>query len=81
MLMSLSDADAEICEYVVKPNTKIANTPIKDLEDFPRNAIIGGVIRGEKSFITIGDSIIRPYDKVVVFSRPEAVPEVEDFFN
>jgi trk system potassium uptake protein TrkA len=80
-LMSLSDADAEVCEYIAKPNTKIVNTPIKKLSGFPKGAIIGGVIRGEKSFIIIGDSIIRPNDRVVVFSRPEAIYQVETFFN
>lgn len=80
-LMSLSDAQAEVCEYIAKPNTKIVNTPIRDLNGFPKGAIIGGVIRGEESFITIGDSIIRPNDRVVVFSRPEAIYAVETFFN
>ncbi len=80
LLMSLSDADAEICEYIAKPDTKIVDTPIKNL-NFPAGAIIGGVIRGDEGFITMGDSIIRAEDRVVVFSRPEAVHDVETFFN
>ena len=80
-LMGLADADAEVCEYIAKPNTKIVNTPIKELRNFPKGAIIGGVIRGEESFITIGDSVIQPQDRVVVFSRPEAIYDVETFFN
>lgn len=80
MLMSLSDADAEIVEYIAKPNTKIIDTPIKDL-GFPNDAIIGGVIRGEEGFITVGDSVIQADDRVVVFSRPEAIHDVERFFN
>ncbi|MDX1520640.1 MAG: TrkA C-terminal domain-containing protein, partial [Anaerolineae bacterium] len=81
LVMNLSDADAEICEYIAKPNTKIVNTPIKNLPNFPKGAIIGGVIRGEESFITVGDSVIRPNDRVVVFSRPEAIHDVETFFH
>jgi trk system potassium uptake protein TrkA len=80
-LMSMSDADAEVVEYIVKPNTKITSSSIKNLTGFPRGAIIGGVIRGEESFITVGDSIIKPGDRVVVFSKPEAIPEVETFFH
>ncbi len=81
LLMNLSDADAEICEYVVKPNTKITTNAIKDLTGFPKGAIIGGVIRGEESFITVGDSVLQPDDRVVVFSRPEAIEQLETFFH
>lgn len=80
LLMSLSDADAEIVEYIVKPDTKITEGAVKDL-NFPKGAIIGGVIRGEQSFITVGDSVLRPDDRVVVFSKPEAIHAVETFFH
>lgn len=81
LLMSLSDADAEVCEYIVKPNTKITQSAIKNLVDFPKGAIIGGVVRGEESFITVGDSMLQADDRVIVFSRPEAIPQVETFFH
>ncbi len=81
LLMNLSDADAEICEYIVKPNTKITKNAIKDLSEFPRGAIIGGVIRNDTCFITVGDSVLQPDDRVVVFSRPEAVQKVDTFFH
>lgn len=81
LLMNLSDADAEVCEYIVKPNTKITQGKIKDLPDFPKGAIIGGVIRGNESFITVGNSTLQPDDRVVIFTRPEAIAEVESFFH
>ena len=48
---------------------------------FPRNAIVGGVIRGSESFIAVGDTVIEPYDRVAVFALPEAVKEVDRFFK
>ncbi|MCB0194289.1 MAG: Trk system potassium transporter TrkA [Anaerolineae bacterium] len=81
LLMNLSDADAEIVEYVVKPHTRITQGAVKDMVGFPKGAIIGGVIRGEQSFITVGDSELKPDDRVVVFSKPEAIHEVEKFFH
>ena len=80
-LMNLSDAEAEVVEYVVKPHTKITTNSIKNLAGFPKGAIIGGVIRGEESFITVGDSVLRPDDRVVVFTKPEAIPVLESFFH
>ena len=49
--------------------------------DFPRNAIIGGVIRGSDSFIAVGDTRIEPYDRVAVFALPDTVKEVDKFFK
>ena len=49
--------------------------------NFPRNAIIGGIIRGNESFIAVGDTHIQAYDRVAVFALPEAVKEVDRFFR
>jgi trk system potassium uptake protein TrkA len=48
---------------------------------FPHNAIIGGIIRGNESFIAVGDTQIQAYDRVAVFALPEAVKEVDKFFR
>ena len=48
---------------------------------FPKDAVIGGVIRGNESFIAVGDSEIKAYDRVAVFALPEAVKEVDRFFR
>jgi trk system potassium uptake protein TrkA len=76
----LTGTDAEVMEFVVKPGTKITTGPLKDLK-FPRDAIIGGVIRGKSSFIADGYSEIKPNDKVVVFALPSAIPKIAKFFN
>ena len=76
----MSGTDAEVLEYTVAPNSLITKGPLKDIA-FPRNAIIGGVIRGSESFIAIGDTRIEPYDRIAVFALPEAVKEVDRFFK
>ena len=48
---------------------------------FPANAIIGGIIRGNESFIAVGDTHIQAYDRVAVFALPQAVKEVDKFFK
>jgi trk system potassium uptake protein TrkA len=63
----------------VNPNSLITTGKLRDL-NFPQDAIIGGVIRGNESFIAVGDSVIRPYDQVVVFAHPSAVGKVDKFF-
>ena len=76
----ISGTSAEILEYTVAGNSKITKGPLKDL-DFPKEAIIGGVIRGSDSFIAVGDTIIEAYDRVVVFAKSDAVRDVDAFFK
>ena len=76
----MSGTNAEILEYIVGPDTAITKKPLKEM-NFPRNAIIGGFIRGSESFIAVGDSVIEAYDRVAVFALPDAVKEVDKFFK
>ena len=76
----LSGTEAEVIEYIVNPESKITTAPLKEL-DFPKDAIIGGLVRGKESIIAVGSTRIMPYDKVAVFALPHAVKEVDKFFN
>ncbi len=76
----MSGTNAEVLEFIVAPDTKITKAPLKDM-NFPRNAIIGGVIRGNESYIAVGDTHIQAYDRVAVFALPDAVKEVDKFFR
>ncbi len=76
----LHGIDAEVFEFVVKPDSAIVKKPIRKLK-FPQGAIIGGIVRGEESHIAIGDFRIKAGDKVVVFSLPSSIHKVDRFFN
>ncbi|MCQ2138804.1 MAG: Trk system potassium transporter TrkA [Bacteroidales bacterium] len=71
---------AEVLEYTVSPDSKITRCALKDM-GFPKNAVVGGVIRGSDAFIAVGDTVIEPYDRVAVFALKEAVKEVDTFFK
>ena len=47
----------------------------------PEGAIIGGIIRGEVSYIANGDFQIEAEDRVVVLTLPNAIKEVEKLFR
>ena len=76
----MSGTNAEVLEYIVAPETEITKRPLMEM-GFPANAIIGGIIRGNESFIAVGDTRIQAYDRVAVFALPEAVKEVDKFFR
>ena len=76
----LTGSDAEVLEFIVKPNSPATKARIRDL-GLPSDVIIGGVVRGDKVFIAEGNTEINPYDRVVVFSMPASVAKVGYFFN
>ena len=76
----LTGSDAEVLEFIVKPNSPATKVRIKDL-GLPEDAIIGGIVRGDKVFIAVDNMEINPYDRVVVFSMPGSVGKVGRYFN
>ena len=76
----LTGSDAEVLEFIVKPNSPATKARIRDL-GLPADVIVGGIVRGDKVFIAEGNTEINPYDRVVVFSMPASVTKVGYFFN
>lgn len=76
----LSGSEAEVLEFIVKPNSSATKCMIKDMR-LPQDVIIGGIVRGDKVFIAVGDTRINAYDRVVVFSMPGSIATVGEFFN
>ncbi len=80
MIKYLATTDAEVLEFVVSPKSKIIEKTLRDT-DFPKDAIIGGLVRGKSGYIATGDTQIQPGDHVVVFAMPSAISEVARFFK
>ena len=78
-MTTLNNFNAEILEFIVKPTSKVANYRVKDL-DFPRTAIIGGVIKEGEGVIALGDYQIRAGDRVVVCCLPRSIKRIESLF-
>ncbi len=76
----LTGTKAEVMEFLVRPGSAITEGPLREI-DFPEDAIIGGVIRGKYSFIADGDTLIKPNDRVVVFTLPSGIGKIGKFFN
>lgn len=76
----LTGTDAEVMEFMVKNDAKITQASLNQI-GFPKDSIVGGVIRGDSSFIANGYTLIKPEDRVVVFTLPSAIPKVSKFFN
>ena len=75
----LNNMNAELLEFIVSPTSEVCNKVVKNI-DFPRSAIIGGVIRDGEGMIALGDFIIQAGDRIVVCSLPQAIKKVEKLF-
>ena len=75
----LTGSDAEVLEFIAKPESLITLDKIRNIH-FPKDAIIGGVIRGDQTFIITGNSQILAYDRVVVFALPSGINKIGKYF-
>jgi trk system potassium uptake protein TrkA len=78
-LKVLSGINSEIVELVARPGSMVTRKPIRELK-IPKGSLIGGIIRGDHTYIALGDFQIVENDKVVVFTLPGVTPKVEKLF-
>lgn len=76
----LTGCDAEVLEFIAKPNSVATKGQIREL-NFPHDAMIGGIVRGDRSYIATGGMQINAFDRVVVFALPLAISRIGRFFN
>jgi trk system potassium uptake protein TrkA len=76
----LTGSDAEMLEFVARTGCRASKAPIKEL-GFPKDAIIGGIVRGGKGIIAIGSTEIRPHDHVIVLAIGVDAVEIAEFFR
>jgi trk system potassium uptake protein TrkA len=75
----LNNMNAELLEFVVSSTSAVCNKIIREIE-FPRSAIIGGVIREGEGIIALGDFRIQSGDRIVVCCLPQSIKKVEKLF-
>ncbi|MGB5386759.1 MAG: Trk system potassium transporter TrkA [Eudoraea sp.] len=78
-LTRLNNLNAEILEFEVKATSKVNGKIIRELE-FPRAAIIGGIVRDGIGNIALGDFRIEEGDRVVVCCLPDSISKIERLF-
>jgi trk system potassium uptake protein TrkA len=77
---TFKDIEAEVLELACGEKAKIVGQPLKDVK-FPRDAIIGGIARGDRFEIPHGETVLQAHDHVIVFALPSAIAKVEKMFS
>jgi trk system potassium uptake protein TrkA len=77
---NLGYSGAEILQIRLEKGSLGLNKPLAEL-DFPRDAVIGAVLKRGHVVTPRGDTVLEAGDEVVVFALPSGVPAVENFFT
>jgi trk system potassium uptake protein TrkA len=75
----LHESDAEVLELEAVEGSRAVGPALKELS-FPPGAIVAAILRNGTMEIPDGSSRIRARDKVIVFSKTEALSAVEKLF-
>lgn len=78
-MTKMNNLNAELLEFKVKATSAVCNKTIKII-DFPKSAIVGGVIRNGVGIIALGDFKIQEGDRVVVCCLLHSIKRVEKLF-
>jgi trk system potassium uptake protein TrkA len=73
---SIKDEQAEVMEAVALETSDIVGKPIKEIS-IPKGALVTGIIRNDTVIIPTGKSVIEPNDRIIIFAKKQAIPEVE----
>ncbi|HVR33361.1 MAG TPA: Trk system potassium transporter TrkA [Acidimicrobiia bacterium] len=79
-VVTFNDTDAEAIELEVATTSAARGRTLQELR-LPRGAVVGGVLRAGESFVPTGTTTIESGDRVIVFSMPKCIDEVEHLFG
>ncbi len=80
MAVSLLESGAQMIELRVPDKCRVAGRQLSEL-NFPKEAIVGMVLRDNEIIIPKGQDILEPGDDVVIFTINATVEKVENLFT
>jgi trk system potassium uptake protein TrkA len=79
-VVTFSDTDAEAMELEVDAGSAAVGRRLREV-GLPRGAVVGGILRSGESFVPTGATVVEAGDRVILFSMPKCIEEVERLFG
>ena len=79
-LYRLVDGKVEVLEFCVQEDSKCIRTPLRELR-LRQNVLISAIIRGRKSVIPNGNTIILPGDHAIIVTTDRHLRSLEDILD
>ncbi len=76
----LKGEGAEVIEFEALETSDIVNTPLSEVK-FPKEAIVGAIVRDKEIIIPRGYNMIKPHDHLIIFALKDAIPKIEKLFT
>ncbi len=76
----MRDEQAEVLEVLAQPGSPVINKELRNIK-FPPGSLIGVIVRQDQVIIPGGHSIIKPNDRVLIFSMPQSIHKIERLFH
>lgn len=77
---TLRGINAEIIEFLVADRAKMTGKKLRDLK-FPKGSIAGAIEHSGEVSVAVGESVIQPGQRIVIFCVQEAIPKLEKMFS
>ncbi len=72
--------NSEIAEFEIERNSPLVGKKLKDL-NLPENITCGGMLRNGVPYMIKGDTILEPYDLIVIFYHNLTINRLREIFN
>ncbi len=79
-ITSLHGLEGEIIEFIVYKENKLTRRPLGKIQ-FPKNAMIGTIVRGKEVIFPSDDVVLQKDDKVIIFGMPDSISKLEKLFQ
>ena len=76
----LKGEHAEAIEAEALETSDLVNKPLHKVK-FPKGALIGAVVRDDEVIIPVGSTVIRPRDRLIIFTLQKEVLKLEKFLT
>jgi len=76
----LKGEGAEAIELEALETSDIVNIPLSRIK-FPKEAIIGAIVRGKEVIIPRGHNMIKPHDHLIIFALKGAIQKIQKLFT
>jgi trk system potassium uptake protein TrkA len=72
----LKGEHAEAIEAEALDTSDLVNRPLSKVK-FPKGSLVGAIVRNDEIIIPHGDSVIKPKDRLIIFTLRKEVPKLE----
>jgi trk system potassium uptake protein TrkA len=76
----LKGEGVEAIEFEALETSDIVNIPLSEVK-FPKETIVGAIVREDKIIIPRGHNMIKPHDHLIIFALKGAIPKLEKLFT